>query len=58
LDCSRWLRARVLLGFVHRATPAEPVAGPKHVEYALTPLGEALRPVLLAIKEWARTRGS
>jgi DNA-binding HxlR family transcriptional regulator len=48
------LRALERDGLVHRPTPAKRVARARHVEYALTPLGEAPRPVLLAFGEWAR----
>jgi DNA-binding HxlR family transcriptional regulator len=45
------LRALERDGLVRRATRPR---GPKHVEYALTPAGDALRPLLQALVAWAR----
>jgi DNA-binding HxlR family transcriptional regulator len=41
-------------GLISRTVFAEV---PPRVEYAITPLGESLRPVLIAIRDWGRENG-
>lgn len=48
---SRQLRELERDGLVHRINSPK---SPTHVEYALTALGESLRPVLGAMHEWGR----
>ncbi|WP_430461063.1 winged helix-turn-helix transcriptional regulator [Thalassolituus sp. LLYu03] len=46
---TKQLRELELVGLVHREVFPEV---PPHVEYSLTPMGQSLSPVLLALKEW------
>lgn len=49
---ARQLRDLATDGLVDRRVYAEV---PARVEYSITPAGEALRPVILALRDWGRT---